>query len=263
LISFFYHLLLLLLVSDISSILSRCLFPPQQASIAHTPTETISQRHAITLGEAKRRNTQLPPLLNAPSPSAPLPQIHQLYFGAFEVFAVDVIESKDGQTTNSIDIAFKTSDRFAGCYRLAVTQSQGGEMDTLSITTAVCNPEENRRPVQMGRGFYAFHVWYKDQLFRDAVSAVLRGWYQEDSWNAVGYEMWELNIPHLLDAPREFGECDSSHILLLPHLAGTLTEWRTIGEPISEGSLGPSLNGRLPINDAKGLAIQPNSFKYS
>lgn len=111
-------------------------------------------------------------LLDAPSPFAPLPRVHQLYFGAFEVFAVDVIESDGGSTTNTVDIAFKTSDRFAGCHRLAVTQSGSG-MDTLSITTAVCNPEEDRKPVQMGRG-YAFHVWYKDQLFRDAVSAVLR-----------------------------------------------------------------------------------------
>lgn len=147
-------------------------------SLAADTAPGILARGSDADSEDSKSKVAIPPILwIAPSPSMPLPDFGQIYFGAFAAISTGVEDFSNGETTVLVDICFQTSERFAGLHRLSVTQSshtRDGPV-TLSITSAMCDPKEDTRPAALGRFIYPIHLFYKDQLFRDAVSAVLEG----------------------------------------------------------------------------------------
>jgi len=111
-----------------------------------------------------------------------LPALHDTLFGAFQLvdrFLNDPTTNAGARSTQPsyVDFAFGSDQcSFAGAHRFTIHryhQSDQSDHDEISITFAsmVCNPTQNK-PMFLAR-VNAFHMFYAELLFREAVSHVL------------------------------------------------------------------------------------------
>ncbi|KEF51324.1 uncharacterized protein A1O9_12674 [Exophiala aquamarina CBS 119918] len=110
-----------------------------------------------------------------------LPALHATLFGAFQLVdrCLDVATTNVVHTpaqSSYVDFAFGSDESsFAGAHRFIVHRdhkpgARGGDVIRITFASMVCNPTQNK-PMFLA-SLYAFHRFYAQLLFREAVAHV-------------------------------------------------------------------------------------------